>query len=333
MAALPPSAVRPFDAVAVRALLRRLAAQTEPPWLHAEIARRMGERLALIRLQPAQVVDWWSGLGAGGAVLAAAYPQARRIAVEPDAVWLAKVRAREARPWWSFLRGRRGAVETTTEAALDGGAAGLADGEAGLVWSNMGLHLASDPPALFERWERLLGPDGFVMFSCPGPGTLRELRAVYARLGWAAPGAPFIDMHDLGDMLVRAGFADPVMDQETLTLRWDSADALLAELRSLGGNTAPERSRGLRTPRWRAALARELDALRATDGRIGLSFEVAYGHAFKAPPRARVAESTTVSLDAMRAMIRSGRAPGGTDAASGAASAGMLRAVAAIGVR
>jgi malonyl-CoA O-methyltransferase len=82
---------------------------------------------------------------------------------------------------------------------------------------------------------------------------------------------------------------------------------LLAELRSLGGNTAPDRLRGLRTPRWRNRLERELATLAAPDGTIGLSFEIAYGHAFKAGPRMRGGEATTVSLDDMRAMVRSGR--------------------------
>jgi malonyl-CoA O-methyltransferase len=157
---------------------------------------------------------------------------------------------------------------------------------------------------LIERWHGLLRVDGFVMFSCLGPGTLRELRALYARLGWPAPTPGFIDMHDLGDMLVHAGFADPVMDQETLTLQWDSPGALLAELRSLGTNAAPDRIAGLRTPRWRERLERELESLAGPDGKIGMSFEVAYGHAFKAGPRIRPGESTTVSLDDMRSMVR-----------------------------
>jgi malonyl-CoA O-methyltransferase len=168
----------------------------------------------------------------------------------------------------------------------------------------MMLHAVVDPVALIERWQRLLRVDGFVMFSCLGPGTLRELRGVYARLGWPAPTPGFIDMHDLGDMLVQAGFKDPVMDQETLTLRWNNPRALLAELRGLGGNTAPDRVAGLRTPRWRAQLERELEAIAAADGSIGMSFEVAYGHAFKAAPRLRKGEPTTVSLDDMRAMVR-----------------------------
>jgi malonyl-CoA O-methyltransferase len=114
-------------------------------------------------------------------------------------------------------------------------------------------------------------------------------------------------MHDLGDMLVRAGFADPVMDQEVLTLTWADPQALLAELRGLGGNAAPERFAGMRTPRWKQSLERELRSLAGPDGRLRLSFEVAYGHAFKAAPRLQAGAPTTVSLDDMRALVRSGR--------------------------
>jgi malonyl-CoA O-methyltransferase len=176
-----------------------------------------------------------------------------------------------------------------------------------LLWANMMLHAVKDPPALLERWQKALSAGGFVMFSCFGPDTLRELRALYARLGWPAPSIAFVDMHDLGDMLVQAGFADPVMDQETLTLTWADPHALLAELRSLGGNASPDRFQGLRTPRWKKTLERELMALAGPDGRLRLSFEVAYGHAFKAAPRLRADAPTTVSLDDMRAMVRSGR--------------------------
>ncbi|MDQ6679710.1 MAG: class I SAM-dependent methyltransferase [Pseudomonadota bacterium] len=299
-AAFSGAAARPFDANAVAATLRRLARQPHAPWLHGEVARRMAERLEVIRLKPELILDWWGFLGSGADVLEAAYPKARRIVVEPDDGWLARSRAAAATPWWSAGKWRRGSVEVVGEQAeLRGGAQ--------LIWANMMLHAVADPPALMARWERLLAVDGFVMFSCLGPGSLRELQALYKRLGWLAPAGSFIDMHDLGDMLVHAGFADPVMDQETLTLRWDSPLALLAELRLLGGNTAPDRMAGLRTPRWRERLLRELDSLRGSDGRIGLGFEVAYGHAFKAAPRLRADTPTTVSLDDMRAMVRAPR--------------------------
>ena len=106
------------------------------------------------------------------------------------------------------------------------------------------------------------------MFSCLGPGTLRELRDLYRAEGWPTPTPGYIDMHDLGDMLVEAGFAEPVLDQETITLRWRSATALLAELRQLGGNTAPDRFPGLRTRVARSPLAASASAPDA-DGSIG----------------------------------------------------------------
>lgn len=294
---------RRLDPVAVRAALRRLLRAPGPPWLHGEVARRMGEKLELILLQPERVIDWWSALGSGAELLQAAYPKAQQLRVEPDATWVARSRAQAQRPWWTAARWTGGEASVVTEADE------IAPG-AGLVWANMMLHAVVDPVALIERWHGLLRVDGFVMFSCLGPGTLRELRTLYARLGWPMPTPGFVDMHDLGDMLVQAGFADPVMDQETLTLRWANPRALLAELRSLGGNAAPDRAHGLRTPRWRAVLERELQSLGGPDGSIGLSFEVAYGHAFKAAPRLRPGEATTVSLDDMRAMVRTGRGRG-----------------------
>jgi malonyl-CoA O-methyltransferase len=277
---------RRLDAVAVHAALRRLLRAPAPPWLHAEVARRMAERLAVIRLKPALLFDWWAHLGASADVLVQACPQAQRFAVEPTPAALARSQASSQH-----------AAALSTSGELPPGAQ--------LIWANMMLHWVPEPPRLIERWHRLLAVDGFVMFSCLGPGTLRELRALYTRLGWPAPTPDFIDMHDLGDMLVQAGFADPVMDQETLSLQWDSADALLAELRTLGGNAAPDRWPGLRTPRWRERLLRELVSMRGADGRISLSVEVAYGHAFKAAPRLLVGEETTLSLEAMRTMLRS----------------------------
>jgi len=182
-------------------------------------------------------------------------------------------------------------------------------GRAQLVWANMVLHGVIDPPALFARWHELLGVDGFVAFSCLGPGTLAELRELYASLGWPAPTPGFVDMHDLGDMLVAAGFADPVLDQETLTLTWPSAEAALDELRELGGNAAPDRFAGLRTPAWRRRLVAALDARAGADGRIGLAFEIAYGHGFKAAPRLQGGD-VAVPLDDMRAMVKRRRRPG-----------------------
>jgi len=296
MASSEPGKARGVDAVGARAALARLRRNEALPWLHAEIARRLIERLAPMRAEPRRIVEWWAGPGGGDDVLRAAYPRAERVAVEADAEWAARRRATERRPWWSL--GPAGTVvvdETASDAEI---------GRAQLVWANMALHLVVDPPALFSRWHALLEVDGIAVFSCLGPGTLRELRELYGREGWPQPTPGYIDMHDLGDMLVDAGFADPVLDQETITLRWRSASALLAELRQLGGNTSPERFAGLRTRTWRDRLLAALQERADADGSIGLSVEVAYGHGFKPAPRLRADGPVAVSLDEMRAMVR-----------------------------
>ncbi|MDQ6629656.1 MAG: class I SAM-dependent methyltransferase [Pseudomonadota bacterium] len=294
----PPGASgRDLDAAAVDATLRRTARQDEAPWLHREVARRLAEHLDPIRLQPGRVFDWWAGWGDGATALQARYPNATIVAIEADAGWAARPMARPKRRWWPSPRGQ-------ASARLVAGADDAALGSAQLLWANMVLHAVVDPPALFKRWHALLEVDGVLVFSCLGPATLKELRALYAGLQWPPPTPGFIDMHDLGDMMVAAGFAAPVLDQETLVLTWADAEAVLRDLRQLGGNASPQRFRGLRTPRWRQRLLAALDAQSGADGRISLSFEIAYGHGFKVAPRVAAGEPVAVSLEAMRALVR-----------------------------
>jgi malonyl-CoA O-methyltransferase len=291
-AAQPAGASVDIDPAALRRLHRQLDRADQPaPWLHTEIARRMAERLPLIRLQPQQVLDWSSQAGGSQALLAEQYPKARRVAV--DSRGLLQPDAAKPGSWWRRLTGERPAQSTSALPPAD------------LLWSNMTLHWVDDLGELLARWQAATAVDGFLMFSCFGPDTLRELHTVYRRAGFGAPGSRLVDMHDIGDALVHAGFADPVMDMEQLTLTWDSARAMLDELRTLGRNTHPLRHAGLRTPRWHAALLERLDAeLRQPDGRLHLSFEVIYGHAFRPPAKARVTAQTEISLDAMREMTR-----------------------------
>jgi malonyl-CoA O-methyltransferase len=261
----------------------------------------MAERLPVIRQQPETVIDWWAHAGASQTVLAQVYPKARLLRVEPAVAW--PPRESDDAPWWSMRRWRRDPPVQPDDTVPP--AAGQ------LLWANMMLHAVPDPEALMQRWRRALAVDGFLMFSTLGPDTLRGLRALYRDAGWGAAHAPFTDMHDLGDMLVAAGFADPVMDQERLTLTWATPDALLGELRTLGGNADPARLAGLRTPRWRARLHAALRERAGADGRIALEFELVYGHAFNPPPRAKLAGETRVALDDLRAMARGPRRPSG----------------------
>ncbi len=143
------------------------------------------------------------------------------------------------------------------------------------------------------------------MCSALGPDTARELRALYARRGWGLPTIDFIDMHDLGDELVKAGFADPVMDMERIRLTWASPEAMLAELRTWGGNVATGRFGGCRSRAWQQAWLQAVgEELRDADGRVGLTIEVIYGHALKPEPRAPLQAETRVSLQDMRRMVQ-----------------------------
>ncbi len=288
--------------------LARMLRAPQAPWLHAEVARRMAERLAVIKLRPQVILDWAARLGGGGAALRAAYAgkSGRPVfrAVEPFSGFSSThgpASAAEA-PWWSAVRWRRSQPASLAPSQVE-------PGSAQLVWSNMGLHAQQDPALTIGQWHRCLAVDGFLMFSTLGPGSLPELRSLYGAKAWGPAMAPLVDMHDLGDMLVSAGFADPVMDQEQIVLTWADADAALAELRTLGANIDPQRHRGLRTPAWRREL---LQALQQTsqaraDSRVALTFEVAYGHAFRPPARARVAPEARVDLADFRAMTREPR--------------------------
>lgn len=284
-----------MDDAALRRVRRRLAAAPQPPWLHVEVARRMAERLSIILREPRTVIDWYAADGASAEVLRRACPRASRLPVD-----LGDGAAATAAPaWWSPQRWRPAAPARRAD--------DLPAAAGDLLWANMGLHWCADPLAEMRRWHRVLAVDGFLMFATLGPGTLESLRALYAAQAWPSPHLPFVDMHDLGDMLVQAGFADPVMDQETLTLTWADAAALLGELRSLGGNADPARFGGLRTPRWQERLRA---ALQPTGGaRPALTFEIVYGHAFRPAPRPRLAAETQVGLEDMRSILRSGSRP------------------------
>jgi malonyl-CoA O-methyltransferase len=289
-----PTGLREVHALALRRHQQRVAALTHPHWLHEEVARRMAQRLPVIRHRPKRVLNWQAAISGSAKVLARAYPKAQIVS---QGVPQAPV----PRAWW-----RLGLQAASATAGRAGGAQAAAD----LVWANMALHFDADPPSLMQAWKRALAPEGFLMFSTLGPGSLREVQKVFDSRGWGPAFAPFVDMHDLGDMLVNAGFADPVMDQEILSLHWADAQAMLNELRTWGGNAAVDRFAGLRARGWKSRLEQALQTQLANlDGRPMLQLELVYGHAFQAAPRAAVAPQTTLPLDDMRQMLRNGRRP------------------------
>lgn len=256
----------------------------------------MAERLSFIKLKPRSLWDlsaWW---GASEPALGRAYPDVKRFWYCDEPAIAQRSRAELQRSWWQRLVGNKGPQWREAGEPAD------------VVWANMSLHACPDLPSLLARWNSLLSADGFLMFSCLGPDTGIELRNLYRRQAWGRPAPAWWDMHDLGDLMVKAGFADPVMDQERLRLTWAEPEAMLADLRALGGNLAPDRFGGLRGRRWKTQLIEALQGLRDSEGRLALTVELVYGHAFKAAPRLALKAETQVSLETMRSTLKASTA-------------------------
>jgi malonyl-CoA O-methyltransferase len=285
-----------LDPIAVARWQR--VAPAASPWLHEEVASRMQDRLQWIKLLPAAWAHW--GAVRGGlkahAELVKKYPKSECFLAETQSIRAWEAIKKIAVPGWSPTRWIRKTLrfELPPPASVE------------MLWANMALHEAADPQALLADWHSALKVNGFLMFSCLGPDTAIELREVYRQLGWPPAGHDLTDMHDWGDMLVQAGFAEPVMDMERITLTYDSPARLRQELAELGRNFHPARFPALRGRRWRARLeAMMAERLTGADGRLSLTFEVIYGHALKAQPKIRVSALSSVSVEDMRSIMRS----------------------------
>ena len=291
-----------IDPVAAARWASHIAPAT--PWLHEEVGRRMESRLQWIARKPRSWVDWEPLMGSLEAhqCIEKRYPSAASFVVEQTLLHLEQARKSLSRAWWQPDRWTRPATTFAPPSQ-----------PVDMVWANMRLHTHADPLALMQQWHANLAVDGFVMFSCLGPDTLQQLRSVYARNGWPEPSHQFTDMHDWGDMLVQAGFAEPVMDMARITLTYSNAEALLVELRGLGRNLHIQRFQGLRSRNWRKQLLAAIQdglADASAEGRLCLTFEIIYGHAFKPVPRIKVSSESVIGLDVMREALARPRPPG-----------------------
>lgn len=243
-----------------------------------EVDRRMQERLDYVRVTPRRILDLGCSRGGSFAALSARYPEAELIGLDLSEAMLQAGHVR--RPGWQRWLGL--GQDGPSRIVADAAKLPLAARSTAVVWSNLLLHWLDDPiPALAEA-HRVLEVGGLLMFSTLGPDTLRELRTAFGDA--QAHTQRFADMHDLGDMLVECGFADPVMDVEMLTMTYPSADELFSDLRRNGATCAVQtRQRGLMGRHtWQAARAACETMLK--DGRLPATFEVVYGHAWKAQP-------------------------------------------------
>jgi len=280
--------------------------------LQQELARRMLERLDYVRLAPRTVLDLGCGTGFALDHLTKRYRRARVLGLDFAADMLA--RARHRGNWLNRPR----------LLCADMEALPLADDSIDLVFSNAALQWANGPDRVFRELLRVLRPGGLLMFTTFGPDTLMELRAAWAAADGAAHVSPFLDMHDIGDALLRAGFADPVMDAERMTLTYQSARDLMRDLKQIGAHNAlNDRPRGLLSRRRLKAMEAHYEGYRS-DGRLPATWEAVYGHAWvgiKTQPQFDTGDGIAIPVSAIGRS--QGRAAGVLDGLSARLGSGL----------
>jgi malonyl-CoA O-methyltransferase len=285
-----------LDARAVRRSFDRASAGYDAAAvLQAQVRSTLLERLDWVTIEPRVILDAGAGTGAASQALKRRYRKALVVALDASAGML-RIAARRSSFWRPFTR-----------VCADAAALPLASGSVDLIVSNFMLPW-SDAEATFAEFRRVLAPRGLLSFTTLGPDTLHELRAAFASVDAHSHVNRFLDMHEVGDALVRAGFADPVLDVERYTLWYSDLRALALDLKACGvRNATAGRSRGLTSPRAFAAAAADYETERR-DGRLPATYEVVFAQAWtplEAAPRAPGERS--VSLQNLRAQLAARR--------------------------
>lgn len=279
---------RPDARWARRSFDRAAATYDAAAVLQAQVRNVLLERLDLTRLEPRVVLDLGAATGQGARALKQRYPSARVIAVDASASML-RVAGRRRRWLRPFALVRADAARLP-----------FAGASVDMVFSNLLLPWC-DPDALLAELRRVLAPRGLLTLTALGPDTLKELRTAWAAADAHIRVGEFLDMHDLGDALVRAGFAAPVLDVELYTLRYTDVRGLTADLKATGArNAAAGRLKGLTSPRKLAAMQKAYEAHRE-GGRLPATCEVVFAQAW-VPPETRIS-TQAVSLESLREQL------------------------------
>lgn len=246
--------------------------------LQREVANRLLERLDLVKIRPRRVLDLGAGTGWCTRALAERYPKAAVVALDLAPGMLCRARGRFSA--WTRRFGRHGFVCGDAERLP------FADDSFDLIFSSLTLQWCTDPDGTFAELRRVLRPGGLLMFTTLGPDTLKELRASWAAVDNDVHVNTFLDMHDVGDAMVRARLADPVMDMEVVTVTYGKVPQLLSDLKILGAhNVNAGRSRGLTGKGRLKAMMGHYEQYRTEAGVLPATYEVIYGHAWGPEPQ------------------------------------------------
>lgn len=250
--------------------------------LQKQVRLEMLSRLDLVNIKPKAILDAGCGTGHGSFALQKRFLSAQVISLDIAVGMLQQTKLQ--RPLMQRVLHQQHLLCADIERLP------IASNSLGMVWSNLALQWCNDLDGAFSEFARVLQPESLIMFSTFGPDTLKELRAASdfsdGKQGHTHV-SRFIDMHDIGDALIRAGFSTPVLDVEHYTLTYDTVKSVMTDLKSIGANNATQgRARGLQGKGFLQKLSQQYEQFRSdtieNGGKLPATFEVVYGHAWKA---------------------------------------------------
>ena len=269
-----------IDKARVRASFNRAANTYDAAAVLQKLVREeMLSRLDLVKIKPEAIMDAGCGTGHGSFALQKRFKNAHVISLDIALGMLQQTKLQ--RPWLqSWLQK---ILHQQHLLCADIECLPIASNSMGMVWSNLALQWCNDLDAAFSEMARVLQPEGLIMFSTFGPDTLKELRAASKETnGSHTHVSRFIDMHDIGDALIRAGFSAPALDVEHYTLTYDDVKSVMTDLKNIGAHNATfGRARGLQGKGFLQNLTQNYEQFRS-EGKLPATFEVIYGHAWKA---------------------------------------------------
>lgn len=238
--------------------------------LQRQVREEMLSRLNVVKLEPGVILDAGCGTGHGLSALLKRFKKAQGIALDIAEGMLS--RSKLLFPWYRFWQASPRFVCADIEAMP------IATASVDMVWSNLAVQWCNDMDAVLREFRRVLKPEGLLMFATLGPDTLKELRAASGNDHTHV--SRFIDMHDIGDALTRAGFSAPVLDVMHYTLTYDTVESVMRDLKAIGAHNATVgRAKGLSGKRFLQNLRQGYEVFRR-DGKLPATYEVVFVHAW-----------------------------------------------------